>query len=321
MQEPLVSILIAAYNAENTIAEAIDSCLEQSYKNIEIIVCNDGSTDDTLHEINIGNSEKIEVINHASNKGIAYTRNTLLKASNGEYIAWLDADDFMDEARIGEQLNYMLANPTIDICGSWVMLVGKNGLSELKKLPTNSNFIKAHLWFKNCLVQPSIFSRNLYKTENIFYNPDFDYMEDYELWVRLRNTKQFSNIDKYLTYYTKPDNKELEAKHIKYRFNEKQAKLWEIKWQEIPNNLGKEAKKNFQLFLKVNKKLNAYEINDILRCLKAIENNDVNKELNSFIQYHRFRVWKNGGLVYKIKNLRILLKTFSFLKFKQENNI
>lgn len=321
MQNPLVSVLIPVYNGENTIAQAIESCLEQSYKNIEIIVCNDGSTDNTLHEINIENSDRLYIINHPSNKGIANTRNTLLKAAKGEFIAWLDADDMMDEERIELQLNFMLEKPEIDICGTWALLIGNYNYTDLKKLPANKDIVKAQLWFKNCLLQPSVMSKNFYVKENTFYNPDYDYMEDYELWYRLVDTKVIANFDKYLTFYRAPDEKLLAQKHIKYRFDEKQAKLWEIKWQKIPQKLGKDSKKIFQQFIKNNKTLRPYEIKIILKCLTIVQQYYNNPIVNQLTEYHRFRVFKNASFLQKLKHLNLGLKVFKAVKVKTEYHL
>ncbi len=319
--QPLVSILIPVYNGENTIAAALESCLEQTYANIEIIVCNDGSTDNTLHEINIENSDRISIINHSTNRGIAHTRNTLLKAAKGEYIAWLDADDMMDEERIELQLNYMLANVTIDICGTWAMVVGNYNYTDLKKLPTNAELVKAQLWFKNCLLQPSVMSKNFYVKENIFYNAEFDYMEDYELWYRLSGSKTIANFEEYLTFYQAPDEKTLAQKHLKYRFDEKQAKLWDIKWQKIPQTLGKDSKKIFQQFIKSNKKLRAYEVKIILKCLSIIQTYFNQPIVNKLTEYQRFRVFKNASFLQKLKHLNLGLKVFKAIKIKTEYHL
>src|SRR6185437_7308560 len=98
---PLVSVIIPTYNCVNYISRAIHSVLFQTYPNIEIIVVNDGSTDDTSKLLDILFSNKITVINQV-NKGVAAARNAGIKVAKGKYIAMLDADDIFLNDRISE---------------------------------------------------------------------------------------------------------------------------------------------------------------------------------------------------------------------------
>ena len=93
----MFSILIPVYNSALYIEQCIKSIKNQSYKNFECIIVNDGSTDNSLDLINdiIENDARFTVISQ-SNKGISDTRNKLLEMSNGEYIVWVDSDDFVD---------------------------------------------------------------------------------------------------------------------------------------------------------------------------------------------------------------------------------
>jgi glycosyltransferase involved in cell wall biosynthesis len=232
-----------AFNADSTIAIAIKSCLSQTYANIEILVLNDGSIDYTATEIN--KFGKIRVINHDQNLGIANSRNRLLKEAKGEFIAWLDADDLMAKDRIEKQMDYLYKHPEIDIVGSWITTDSKT--IAYKKLPTKSHLIKSHLWFKNCMVQPSILSRNFYVKEDIYYNSTFDYMEDYELWYRLKSTKNFANVPAFLNKYHMPSTRNIEQKLALYNFETKLNLLWDIKWKSVRANLSPTQKIDFQI--------------------------------------------------------------------------
>jgi glycosyltransferase involved in cell wall biosynthesis len=102
---PLISVLIPTYNYGQFIAEAIDSILAQEYDNLEIIVVDDGSTDNT-REIVEHYGETIKYF-HKENSGIASTRNYCLAKACGEYIAWLDADDFWLPGKLHAQVKYL----------------------------------------------------------------------------------------------------------------------------------------------------------------------------------------------------------------------
>ncbi|MGR6648211.1 glycosyltransferase family 2 protein, partial [Avibacterium paragallinarum] len=106
-QKPLVSIVMSAYNSQDTIEYAINSLLNQSYPNIEIVVCDDCSKDNTfaiLKDMELKNS-KIRVYQSIKNQGTYNIRNEMIKLAKGEYITFHDSDDFALPTRIDEQVN------------------------------------------------------------------------------------------------------------------------------------------------------------------------------------------------------------------------
>jgi glycosyltransferase involved in cell wall biosynthesis len=105
---PLVSILIPMYNAENYIAHTIESCLQQTYPNIEIVIVNDGSKD-TSEKIAQDYAQKYQniLVYTQTNKGVSAARNQALKLSNGQYIQYLDADDLLEKNKINVQIEIL----------------------------------------------------------------------------------------------------------------------------------------------------------------------------------------------------------------------
>ena len=113
IEKPLVSVVIPTYNYARYVKKAIQSCFEQTYTPVEVIVVDDGSTDETstvLAEF----SEKVIVI-HQDNHGVSVARNTGLKQAKGEFIAFLDADDYFTEDSIEVRMNILLKNQDIGI--------------------------------------------------------------------------------------------------------------------------------------------------------------------------------------------------------------
>ena len=110
MIEPLVSVLIPAYNASKTIERTINSVLNQTYLNYEILVVDDCSTDNTADIIKKLFLNKIKFIQHEKNMGEADSRNTLIKNAKGEFFAWLDSDDEWIKKKLEIQIDYMLMN-------------------------------------------------------------------------------------------------------------------------------------------------------------------------------------------------------------------
>ena len=116
---PLVSIILPVYNTEKYVAASVQSILDQTYKNLEILCINDGSTDGSLGILkNFG--EKIILIDCAQNAGIAAARNAGLKIAKGDFIALMDADDLWEPEKIETQLKQFQENPSLDISFSYM---------------------------------------------------------------------------------------------------------------------------------------------------------------------------------------------------------
>ena len=122
MSNPLVSVIMPAYNAEKWIAEAIDSILNQTYDNIELIVWDDGSTDGTWGILKEYSSSNTRIYGTPKNSGVTYALNRLIEKSKGKYIARMDADDIAMPDRIEKQVKYLQNGLSVDVVGSGVRL-------------------------------------------------------------------------------------------------------------------------------------------------------------------------------------------------------
>lgn len=133
INKPLVSVLIITYNQKPYIAETINSVLEQSYENIEIIIADDCSTDgqkDILEKYKDKYPEIIKIISNERNLGITENCNRALEKASGVYIAWLGGDDLFLNKKIELQVNAMEANKGISLCGTNVLVKFEDGLSK-----------------------------------------------------------------------------------------------------------------------------------------------------------------------------------------------
>ncbi len=144
--KPLVSILIPAHNAEKWIADTIRSAVSQSWEQKEIIVIDDGSTDQTLRIARQFESESIRVI-WQENQGAAAARNKALSLSHGDYIQWLDADDLLASDKIAKQME------TLDPAGSRRTLLSSS-FGQFMYRPCRARFIPTALW---CDLSPAEF--------------------------------------------------------------------------------------------------------------------------------------------------------------------
>lgn len=144
MNEPLVTVGIPAYNHEEYIEEAIKSVIAQTYKNIELIIINDGSTDETSKiiaklELECKNRFVNYVYIEQDNKGISYTLNKILNMARGEYFIITSSDDTQSENRVEEKLKFFLNNPEYDFCYAGYNDTRKDG-TIFKTTATDENF-------------------------------------------------------------------------------------------------------------------------------------------------------------------------------------
>jgi glycosyltransferase involved in cell wall biosynthesis len=128
--KPLISIIMTAYNTSRYLPEALDSVLAQTYTNWELLVADDGSKDDSKRIIDAYalKDERIKPHHNSANLHYLRTRNALFTKSKGEYITLLDSDDKMVATRLATQLNCMLSNPKLALCGSFVDYMDEFGM-------------------------------------------------------------------------------------------------------------------------------------------------------------------------------------------------
>ncbi len=171
------------YNGETYVRETIDSVLRQSFTNFEFIIVNDGSTDSTLQILESYDDKRIILVNLEQNRGVSNARNVGTDSAIGDYIAFCDADDLYDPNRLKAQLDYLIQNPAVDVCGSY-FAVFEGSHEVLVKHPLDDKVIKEHFFTSNCLAQPSIMGKaNIFRDYK--YNPDLQASEDYDLWTRM----------------------------------------------------------------------------------------------------------------------------------------
>lgn len=146
MQE-LVSIIMGVYNGANSLSQAIDSLLSQTYVKWELIACDDYSTDDTSGILSeyAKKDPRIIVIRNEKNCGLAATLNHCLEYVQGEYIARMDCDDLSVETRLEKQVSYLQSHPEIDLVGTFMQAFdesGKKNIIESKQYPTKFDLPK-----------------------------------------------------------------------------------------------------------------------------------------------------------------------------------
>ena len=205
---PLVSVVLPVYNCESFISDSVNSILKQTYRNIELIIIDDGSTDSTVDILNDFSDERIKIVSR-ENKGLIFSLNEGISLAKGSFIARMDADDISAPDRIEKQLNFLKENKDINIVGSSVHLIDKFG-SIIGNLDYQLSpfWVKLRLLFDSCICHPSILGRrDVFK--KIKYNEDYQYAEDFKLWSEIvfdNNINIQSLKDKCLRYRVHDDS-------------------------------------------------------------------------------------------------------------------
>ena len=179
----LVSVVMSAYNSESSVAESIESILNQSYKNIEFLIIDDCSTDKTAQVIEsyLEKNKNIKFTKNKTNLGLTKSLNILIKKSSGQYIARQDADDISLHHRIQEQMQILKSN-NLDFCTTRAIIK-----DSLKLRPGVSSFLpeKIVLKFKNPFIHGTLLEKKTVINEVGNYDENFIYAQDYKLFYDL----------------------------------------------------------------------------------------------------------------------------------------
>jgi len=199
-KDVLVTIGIPFYNAEKYLELVILSVFNQTYKNWELILLDDGSTDNSLNIAKSFNNIRIKVVADGVNKGLIYRLNQLTNMANGEYYARMDADDIMHTERIYKQLNYLLEHPEVDVVGTSYYSIDTSNQIIGKTIVNNKPYSVSSVLKGGCFAHPTIMGKTEWFRKNP-YDVGMTRMEDFELWVRTVNTSRFENIPEPLFFY------------------------------------------------------------------------------------------------------------------------
>lgn len=185
---PTVTVLIPAYNAARYIAEAVHSVLQQTFADLELLVIDDGSTDDTPAIMAGITDPRVRYVRHVQNRGLVAVLNEGLDTATGTYIARMDADDVMHRDRLEKQVRFMEAHPAIAAVASFVELINADGEVtgpwDTDRETPDEVSIRAMLPRTNCIAHPSVTIRRSLLGD-MRYAPDQHGAEDWDLWMRM----------------------------------------------------------------------------------------------------------------------------------------
>jgi glycosyltransferase involved in cell wall biosynthesis len=199
MSAPIISVIMPVFNAAQFVGQAIESILKQTSDDFELIVINDGSTDNSLQVIQkYASLDSRIILISRENRGVVASRVEGVKLARGHWIAWMDADDISAPQRLENQLHYV-QQKDLDICGTWAKCFGARKI--VWKYPISNEAIIIQLLFDTSFCNSSVFGKSeVFKT--LSFQPDFPVAEDYDLWQRAASTSvQMGNMAECLIQY------------------------------------------------------------------------------------------------------------------------
>ncbi len=235
---PRVSIIMASYNHEKFVQEAIQSVLDQSFQDFELIIIDDASTDNTVNVIKKFNDARIDLTVLEQNQGQFVATNLGLEKASGEYIGILNSDDAFYPQKLHKQITYLDNNLNIGAVFSFVEMINEKSrpMIALNDHYFNKNNRTRHEWlnyfffYGNCLCHPSVLIRAKCHQELGYYDPRFANCADLQFWIRLTAKYNIHIIQEKLTKFRMLDKNgnmsgNSHASQKRTRWEDYQAKL------------------------------------------------------------------------------------------------
>lgn len=201
-RRPLISVMMAAYNAQDYIGEAIESVLNQTIANWELIIVNDGSTDKTKEIVTQFSDVRIRYFENDRNMGLAYTRNRLMQLARGDYLAVLDSDDRARPRRLELESDFLGAHPDVGLVGGGIRMMNEQGAYTGGKWIFHDpcHRVPIILIFNNSFAHSTVMMRKEAVPVD-GYRAEYPPAEDYDLWIRISQNWRVCNLRRILADY------------------------------------------------------------------------------------------------------------------------
>lgn len=217
---PKVTVIIATYNAIAYLPSTVDSVIQQTFTDFEVLIVDDGSTDETVEWVSKLVDPRVRLISQA-NQGVAVARNQGIASAQGEYVAFLDADDLWEPTKLEKQVKCLEENPLVGLVNTSIVNIDEQGkpLGAVNASDVEGNVLKyiveenlilcgsAPMVRRSCLEAVEGFDRNLLSAE------------DWDLWIRLAARYEFAVIREPLVLYRQHFNSKSNniERHLKHR--------------------------------------------------------------------------------------------------------
>ena len=268
MTTPGLNVFITTYNSEIYVWEAVNSILNQTYTDFELIIIDNCSIVKSFED------KRIEIVSQPQNMGIAGSRNRALEMANSEFIAFLDSDDIAHPQKLEKQIAFLRAHPDFGFVGSSVILIDEKGKETGRwKLNADSEMIPAIMLFHNYFVNSAVmFRRDL--IADFRYSEELTIGEDYLMWFHLIQKAKGINLPGYLTSYRQHKDSIIQRTAVKR--GEFDKKVYELIFRQI-GLLATDQEYEIHLSIKNNEAITSVDqLDKILLWLRKISQHSVN---------------------------------------------
>lgn len=244
------------YNSELYIKEAIDSILNQTFSDFELIIIDDASTDKSVEIIQSYSDSRIHLHVKPQNSGLTKSLNYGISIAKGEYIARMDSDDISLPTRFQKQVEILDHNSNIIVCGTAYQFIGSETVIYN---PSKYENIKVGLLRDSCIGHPTVMIRkSVLEVNSILYDENMEMAEDYDLWVRLLQFGELFNFPEILLQYRIHNN---QVSNVKYELQMQKATICRINLLSYININFSENEKN--VFSKLHFKNKTLSFNEL----------------------------------------------------------
>lgn len=220
----IASVAIPVYNCEKTIKKSLASVLNQSFSDIEILIWDDGCTDQTIEIIKSFSDDRIKLYQEGKNKGVAYGLNRLIEQASGEYFVRMDGDDIMFPDRLEKQIRFLKEHPEVDVVGAPAIVIDESDHIIGIRGEIQKEWSRDDLFCSSRFVHPTVIGRTEF-FRRWKYDETLSGCEDMDLWIRGYGSSVYADYDEPLLFY---------KEYLKMRLNTylyRQRLLLEYAWR------------------------------------------------------------------------------------------
>lgn len=242
---PLVSIIIPVHNGEKYVRETLDSCIDQAYQNIEIIIVNDDSKDGTLDILREYEKKdnRIQVISVSKQNGLGNVINIGIRQSKGEYIARIDADDAMYPTRLEKQVEYLNSNPKCVAVGGQIDIIdAQSKITGHREYAIEDKDIKKNMFLFQPFAHPAVTLRRSAVEAVGLYPENLWKVEDVKFFFLLSKQGEFHNIQDTVIKYRMTFDTQSQSKMVDHFKKTNEVRRWAIKELNIKPSVGQYIK-------------------------------------------------------------------------------
>ncbi|RTY96453.1 glycosyltransferase, partial [Flavobacterium bomense] len=231
---PKITVILPVYNCELYIQTAVESILNQTFTDFELLIIDDASTDATVAIIQKIEDSRIQLIQKPVNSGYTNSLNSGIKLAKGDYIARMDGDDISYPERFAKQIAYLETHPEVVVCGTTYKIMGND---KRITLPEHHEAIKISLLWGNCISHPSVMIRKKVLDQySIQYDTSKEPAEDYDMWVRILSLGKLHNLQEVLLEYRLSSNQVSRKRADEQKKNDIATKFQLLQYLEVQWN-------------------------------------------------------------------------------------